>query len=239
MNCKEVRNVVYGYCCINTKKQSIERQINSMKELFPEAVIIKEVSTGRLKNCTELNKLFQKLGKNDVIVFDSVSRMSRNAAEAFDLYKELVHKNTKIIFLKERHIDTEAYREALNGVISLSVLSSGQAANSPSKDILSAIDHFIMNKIEQDIYKAFEQSEKLVKDLSRRTREGIETARQNGKQIGTVKGSVHETKKSKAFKPLILQYSKDFEGTLSDKECMKLIGLSNNTYYKYKRELKK
>ena len=37
---------------------------------------------------------------------------------------------------------------------------------------------------------------------------------------------------------MILKYSKDFDGTLSDKECMKLIGLANNTYYKYKRELK-
>lgn len=210
-----------------------------MKESFPDAVIIKEVNTGKFANCTEWDKLFQKLGKNDIIVFDSVSKMRSNAAEAFALYKDLVYRNIKIIFLKERHIDTEAYREALNGVISLSVLSSDQISQSLSKDILSAIDHFIMNKIEQDIYKAFEQSERTVKEISRRTREGIETARLNGKQIGTVKGAVHETKKSKAFKPLIVQYSKDFEGTLSDKECMKLIGLSNNTYYKYKRELKK
>ena len=231
--------MVYGYCCINTKKQSIEQQIKNMKELFPEAVIIKEVNTGKFSNCTEWNKLFQKLGKDDIIVFDSVSRMSRTAAEAFTLYKELVYRNIKIVFLKERHIDTEAYREALNGIIPFSALSNDQTANTISKDILSVIDHFIMNKIEQDIYKAFEHAKKVVKDLSRRTREGIETARRNGKQIGTVKGTVHETKKSKAYKPLIIRYSKDFEGTLSDKECIKLIGLSNNTYYKYKRELKK
>ena len=96
----------------------------------------------------------------------------------------------------------------------------------------------MMNKVEQDIYKAFEQSEKEVEDLRQRTIEGMETARLNGKQIGTVKGTTHETKKSKTVKPLIVKYRKDFEGTLSDKDCMKLIGLANNTYYKYKRELK-
>jgi DNA invertase Pin-like site-specific DNA recombinase len=96
----------------------------------------------------------------------------------------------------------------------------------------------MMNKVEQDIYKAFEQSEKEVQDLRQRTREGIETARLNGKQIGTAKGTIFETKKSHAVKPMILKYSKDFNGTLSDKECMKLIGLANNTYYKYKHELK-
>lgn len=34
------------------------------------------------------------------------------------------------------------------------------------------------------------------------------------------------------------QYSKDFNGTLDDACVMKLTGLSRNTYYKYKRELK-
>ena len=230
--------MIYGYCSINTRKQSMERQIKNMKESFPDAVIVSEDNTESLSAYSEWKKLFSKLGKKDVIIFDSVSRMSRNAAEAFSLYKELVYRNIKIIFLRERHIDTEAYREALNGVIPLSFLSEEQTANKPSKDVMLAIDHFIMNKIEQDIYKAFEQSEKTIMYMSRRTREGIEAARSNGKQIGTVKGSVHETKKSKAVKPLIIRYCKDFEGTLSDKECMKLIGLSNNTYYKYKRELR-
>ena len=30
----------------------------------------------------------------------------------------------------------------------------------------------------------------------------------------------------------------DFDGTLTDKEAMKLIGIANNTYYKYKREMR-
>ena len=39
-------------------------------------------------------------------------------------------------------------------------------------------------------------------------------------------------------KEIILKHSKDFYGSLNDSECMKLTGLSRNTYYKYKRELK-
>lgn len=35
----------------------------------------------------------------------------------------------------------------------------------------------------------------------------------------------------------IKKYSKDFDGTLSDADCIKLIGIARNTYYKYKREL--
>ncbi|MBP5378090.1 MAG: recombinase family protein [Ruminococcus sp.] len=231
--------MIYGYCSINTKKQSIERQIKNIKEAFPQAVITEEPYSRSSVKRTEWNKLLRKLEKNDLVVFDSIGRLGRNAAEAFSLYKELVYKRIRLVFLKERHIDPESYREAMKGIICFSVSSEDQATNNILKGVMSSVDHFIMNKIEQDIYKAFEQSEKLVKDLSQRTSEGIEIARNNGKQIGTVKGAVHETKKSKTVKPLIIKFSKDFEGALSDKECMKLIGLSNNTYYKYKRELKR
>ena len=230
--------MVYGYCRVNTPKQSINRQIKNIRKAFPEAVIVEEAYSGTSYNFKELNKLIRKLDKDDVIIFDSITRMSRNAAEAFEIYKELVYRNVRMVFLKERHIDTEAYREAMNGVICLSISSEDQAAANLLKGVMSSVDHFIMNKIEQDICKAFDQSAKQIRDLSERTREGMEAARSNGKQIGTIKGTVRETKKSKTVKPLIIKFSKDFDGALSDKECMKLIGLSNNTYYKYKRELK-
>ena len=68
--------------------------------------------------------------------------------------------------------------------------------------------------------------------------EGIETARQNGKQIGGVKGATLNIKKKAPAKEIILKHSKDFYGTLSDSEVIKLTGLSRNTYYKYKKELK-
>ena len=75
-------------------------------------------------------------------------------------------------------------------------------------------------------------------DLHQRTKEGIETARLNGKQIGQPKGAKLTTKKSLAAKEVIKKHSKDFNGTLSDEDCMKLAGISRNSYYKYKREIK-
>lgn len=231
--------MVYGYCSISTKRQSIERQVKNIKEVFPESIVIEEPYAGLSMNRPEWNSLVRKLDSRDVVVFDSVNRMSGAPADAFRIYKELVRKGVRLVFLKERHLDTESFREALNGIIAFSSNTVSQSENSNLKGVMSAVDHFIMNKIEQDIYKAFAQSEKEIKDFGRLTSEGIENARLNGKQIGTVKGTVHETKKSKVVKPLIIKFSRDFEGALSDKECIKLIGLSNNTYYKYKRELKR
>ena len=45
-------------------------------------------------------------------------------------------------------------------------------------------------------------------------------------------------KKAAAAKELILKHSRDFNGTLADTDCIKLIGIARNTYYKYKRELR-
>ena len=91
---------------------------------------------------------------------------------------------------------------------------------------------------EKQIKLAFEQSEKEVADLHQRTREGLLTARLNGRQVGRKKGTGFETKKSKAAKEKIRIHYKAFGGTLDDMECMKLTGLARNTYYKYKRQIR-
>ena len=104
--------------------------------------------------------------------------------------------------------------------------------------ILEGVNKYLMALAEEQIRLAFEQSEKKVQDLHQRTKEGIETARLNGKQIGQKQWAKLTTKKSIEAKKQIRKHSKDFEGSLSDVDCMKLTGLARNTYYKYKRELK-
>ena len=104
--------------------------------------------------------------------------------------------------------------------------------------ILEGVNRYLLELAKEQIRLAFEQSEKEVQDLRQRTREGIETARLNGKQIGRQKNSIVVTRKSIESKEVIRKLSKEFDGNLSDAEIMRLTGLSRNTYYKYKRELK-
>ena len=77
-----------------------------------------------------------------------------------------------------------------------------------------------------------------MQDLRQRTREEIETARLNGKQIVQRTGNRLHVKKEAPAKEQIRRLSKNFNGSLSDTEVIKLVGLSRNTYYKYKRELR-
>lgn len=222
--------MIYGYCRISTRKQSIERQIRNIKTMYPDAVIIQEEYTGTSSNRPEWNKLYRQLKTGDTVVFDSVSRMSRNADDGIFLYMDMYDSGISLVFLKEQHINTATYQSALSNSVKL----TGDDVD----DILIGINKYLKKLASKQIQIAFEQAEKEVKDLHQRTKEGIETARLNGKQIGMVKGTTYETKKSKESKLKIKRYSKDFDGTLTDKECMKLIGIANNSYYKYKREMK-
>ena len=104
--------------------------------------------------------------------------------------------------------------------------------------ILEGVNRYLLELAKEQIRLAFEQSEREVQDLHQRTREGIETARPNGKQIGRQKNSVIVTRKSIESKEVIRKLSKEFDGNLSDAEIIRLTGLARNTYYKYKRELR-
>ncbi len=222
---------IYGYVRISTKKQNLERQIRNIKKEYPEAIIIEEIYTGtKFQGRKELNKIINTVDRGDMLIFDSVSRMSRNAEEGFKIYEELYEKGVELVFLKEHHIDTVTYK---------SVLHQGIPMTGTNVDyILSGINQYLLCLAKEQIRLAFLQAEKEVIDLRQRTKEGIETARLNGKQIGLPRGKTLITKKSVECKKLIQKYSKDFGGMLNDKECIKLIGIARGTYYKYKKELR-
>ena len=220
---------VYGYCRISTSRQNIERQVRNIKEKYPDAVIVKETYSGRYIDRPMFERLLGELKKGDTVIFDSVSRMSRNAKEGSELYEKLFNENINLVFLKEPHINTEIYRQALETKVPL----TGNNVDL----ILEGINKYLMVLAEEQIQLAFDQSEKEVLDLRQRTREGMKTASLNGKQIGIKKGTKLVTKKSIKAKDIILKKSRTFNGNNTDEEVMKLAGIAKGTYYKYKHEL--
>ena len=222
--------MIYGYCRISTPKQNIDRQVRNILAAFPKAKIFKEIFTGtKFYGRKELDKILKLVKPNDTIVFDSVSRMSRNADEGFELYLELFLKGVNLVFLKEPLINTETYKKAMQNQIAM----TGDKVDL----ILQGVNAYLMELAKEQIKIAFEQSEKEVSDLRERTREGIESARLSGKQIGQRKGVKLTTKKSIAAKELIQKHNRDFGGSLTNEETWKLIGISKTSFYKYKTEL--
>lgn len=223
---------VYGYARISTRKQNIERQIENILKEFPSAKIYQEAFTGTTTDRTEWKKLKKALKSGDTIVFDSVSRMSRNADEGVNEYMELLEREVNLIFLKEPYINTEVYQEQLKANDNI------KADDIDLNDtILKGVREYLKRLATKQIRIAFEQSQKEVDDLKQRTKEGLKVAKANGSQVGRVKGDTFETKKSIEMKEKIKKLSKDFNGNLKDTEIMELLGIARNTYYKYKKEL--
>ncbi len=246
----------YGYARISNPTQNIERQIRNIKAEYPEALIFQEAYTGReMIGRKEFERLLHKVKCGDTIIFDSVSRMSRNAEDGVKLYFELYEKGITLVFLKEPYINTEIYKQAIQKNIS-------ETGNEIADMYIETTNRVLKLLAKKQIEAAFQQSEKEVSDLRHRTREGMETARKNGKQIGLASGTKLKIQKAKYAKIVIQKYSKSFNGSMTDKEVMTMLAgmtyqhiaykkngevgrveerslrLNKDTYYKYKGELK-
>lgn len=229
---------IYGYCRISTPKQNIERQRRNILAVYPTANIFEEIFSGtRFQGRAKLDQILKRVKPNDTIIFDSVSRMSRNADEGFALYKQLYNDGINLVFLKEPHINTDTYRQAMENKVNVALDSGDADTDEFMSDIINAVNKYIMRLAQKQIQLAFSQSEKEVTDLQQRTKEGIKTAADNGKQIGQPKGAKLTTKKSIAAKAKIKEINYSFDGKLSNEDTWKLIGISKMSFYKYKSEL--
>lgn len=220
---------IYGYCRVSTMKQNVERQIENIKAAYPDAVIVAEAYTGTKMDRPAWNKLCKQLKSGDTVVFDEVSRMSRNAEEGFQTYKDLYERGVNLIFLKESTLNTDNFKQAMAAQIALT--------GSDIDMILEGVNAYLMKLAENQIKAAFKTAEHEVDFLHKRISEGVRRAQANGARVGTEKGRKLTTKKSIAAKEVIQKHSKSFGGSLNDKELMAMTGLSRNTFYKYKREL--
>lgn len=239
--------MIYGYSRISTKRQSLQRQIDNIKKYGEEKNIdiniYEEIFTGTK---TEERKVYQNLKKRlkagDTLIFDSVSRMSRNADEGVQEYFDLMEKGINLIFLKERYIDTEVYKEQLERNDNIKVNDTDL-----NETIMKGIREYLKRLAIKQIRIAFEQSEKEVLDLRVRTEEALKprTLKElrkidiNAENIlGRKRGTKIETKKSKEMKEKIKKLSKSFGGSLKDIEVIEILKINRNTYFKYKKELK-
>lgn len=221
--------MIWGYVRVSTRTQSIDRQIRNIHSIYPEAYIVQEVFTGTKIERPNFCRLMAKVKSGDVVVFDSVSRMSRNAEEGFKLYEDLYSKNIDLIFLKEPQINTTTYKKAKERAIPMT--------NTSVDYILSGINRYLLELAREQIILAFEVAQKEVDDLHTRTKEGLLTAKLAGKTLGHRKNTPLIRKQSIIDKETILKHSKDFGGSLSDVDVMKLCKCSRKSYYRFKKEL--
>lgn len=236
--------MIYGYCRVSTKDQKIERQESNILKKFPTADIRKEAFTGtKIQGRKVWNTLYGDAiktienGEDVTIVFDEVSRMSRNAEEGFSLYIELFQKGINLVFLKEPHINTDTYKQALKQQINISVDTGKKAVDALVNKTIENLNEFILDLIREQIKLAFVQAQKEVDYLHTRTKEGMKANGASEKIRKARTGKKYETKKSLKAKAFIKKRNKGFGGDLTNEETWKLAGISKMTFYKYQKEI--
>lgn len=140
-----------------------ERVSPIIREYAPNAVILQEKYTGTTLERPEWKKLMKVVKPNDTIIFDEVSRMSRNADEGFEEYQRLFELGVNLVFLRQQHLNTETYRTALNTSIEM----TGQEI----ADIyIQATNQVLMLLAKNQIKIGFEQAEQEIQQLHERTK---------------------------------------------------------------------
>ena len=221
---------VYGYARVSTKHQRLDRQVLNITTAYPGAEIVTEKYTGTTLDRPAWNKLYKKLTAGDTVVFDEVSRMSRSAEEGAAIYEELYTRGVTLIFLKQPIVNTDVYRQAA-------------AASIPTTGIeiadiyIKATNQVLLILAKRQIQQAFDQAEAEVNHLHKRVKEGMKASGAGTKIAEARTGRTFETRKSIEAKTRIRAMSRDFNGTMSDKDIIEVLHLARNTYYKYKGQM--
>lgn len=233
--------MIVGYARVSTPNQKLQRQIENLKSAYPNIIIIAETYSGKTENRPKWQKLLRQCRSGIVgkLVFDEVSRFSRNAEEAIKEYKELYNLGIEMEFLKEPHINSSVYRQASSRQINIDTSNMDKDTANLINSVVDGLNDYLFTIAEKQIYLAFEHAQKERELLSKRTSEGLRQAKLMGKQVGRRKGQIIKTKKEKKAKRIIQKYYKEFGGELSATECYRIANITKSTFYRYLKDLKK
>ncbi len=233
--------MIVGYARVSTPKQKLRRQIDNLKEAYPNIVVISEVYTGSTDNRPKWKKLMRQCRSGIVskLVFDEVSRFSRNAEEAIVEYKELYGLGIELEFLKEPHINSKIYRDASERKIEIATEGMDEETSKLLNTVIGGLNDYLLSVAEKQIYLAFEHAQKERELLSQRTSEGLKKAKLMGSKVGRQPGQKLVTKKSKRAKRIIKKHYKLFGGELTATQCFTLAQITKSTFYRYLQEMRK
>lgn len=231
-----MEQMIVGYARVSTPKQKLDRQIANLRAAYPDVVIIAEVYTGSTDNRPKWTKLMRQCRAGNVrkLIFDEVSRFSRNAEEAVKEYKELYELGVELEFLKEPHINSSIYRQASERRIDISTETMDEDTANLIKTVIDGLNGYLLAVAEKQIALAFEHAQSERELLSKRTSEGLKQAKLMGSKIGRQKGDKVITKKQKrAFRIIRSKYELFDGGYLTATECFRACKISKSTFYRY------
>ena len=101
----------YGYARISTREQDEARQIEVLRQVGVQEIIIEKASGKNFIDRTEWQKLMAKVVVDDVIVVKSLDRLGRNNAEIKETFELLSKKQVYLEFIDNAILNTKAVTE--------------------------------------------------------------------------------------------------------------------------------
>ena len=80
--------MIFGYARVSTDQQNLDAQIDALKDAGAER-IFKEKITGKSRNRPQLEKLFDQLRKDDVIVVTKYDRLARSLKDLIAIIEHI------------------------------------------------------------------------------------------------------------------------------------------------------
>ena len=236
----EKQQQIIGYARVSTPTQKLSRQIDNLKKAYPDIVIIQETYSGKTQNRPKWQKLLRQCRAGNVskLVFDEVSRFSRNAEEAIKEYKELYELGIELEFIKEPHINSEVYRQASQRQINVDTSAMDADTAHLLNTVIEGLNDYLLAVAEKQIRLAFERAQAERELLSKRTSEGLKQAKLMGSKVGRQKGERLETRKKKRAIKIIRQHYKLLGGELTATQCFLLCQVTKSTFYRYINEMR-
>lgn len=150
----------FAYIRVSSQEQNEDRQVDTMKSLgIDERDIFIDKASGKNLERPKYQALKAVAREGDTIVFDSITRLSRNMQDIQKEYQYFIDTGINLEFVKEPMLNTAAKTD----------------------DILKqAVNNIILT-----ILAAFAQKER--EDIKKRQAEGISAARARGKHLGRPK----------------------------------------------------
>ncbi|MBR5317738.1 MAG: recombinase family protein [Lachnospiraceae bacterium] len=239
----------YGFLRVSTPHQDIGRQRINILKAYPNAILYEEIhSGGDYNGCVVLNKLLKIVQAGDTIIFDSVSRFTRDNVTGPEEYRRLFKMGVNLVFLNEPYINTDNYRKALE----VALPRTGTFID----PIIAGVEEALLQLAEQQVQDAFNQANKEMLDIRKRTSQALQKKIAENRilppdqqiRIGTQKGDTFTTKKKqialerikegieKGYPDEVIMnnIAGDLKKQLPNSKCK---DISRNTYYNYKREI--
>lgn len=200
--------MTFGYVRVSTKEQNEARQLDDMQALgIKGRYLYIDKASGKDTNRPQYQALKANVRAGDTVVFESITRLSRNMTDVKKEYEWFVENGVLLRFINEPMLDTKTDKQ---GVIERA-----------------------MTDIILTLLAAFAEKER--EEIKRRQREGIESAKKRGKHLGRPKRSF-ATMSSDERQTFIFEYNAWKTGKQTAVQTFERLEIPKATFYKIVKE---